>query len=143
MSFLELPAGEEGQKRPISRKGGQTLLKHRLLQQPDEKFCTQIQTIIGSSKKRIGSKEGKGSDMHQNKTDAIFCLQLEASCLQWSFLLTIDNFSFFLHLQFELFAYNFSFLLTIGAFCLQWESAIRALRDCKQRNLSEAKQFEP
>ena len=30
----------------------------------------------------------------------LFCLQLEASCLQWSFSLTVDNFSFF-HLQLE------------------------------------------
>ena len=27
------------------------------------------------------------------------CLQLEASCLQWSFLLTVDNFSFYLQLN--------------------------------------------
>ena len=36
----------------------------------------------------------------------LFCLQLEASCLQWSFLLTVDNFSFF--------TYNWSFV------CLQF-----------------------
>ena len=51
----------------------------------------------------------------------LFRLQLEASCLQWTFLLTVDTFSFF--------TYNWSFLLTVlaclltvGAFCLQWES---------------------
>ena len=38
----------------------------------------------------------------------IFWLQLEASCLQWSFLLTVDNFSFV--------TYSWSFLLTVLAF---------------------------
>ena len=36
----------------------------------------------------------------------LFCLQLEASCLQWSFLLTVDNFSFF-YLQLELLCLQF------------------------------------
>ena len=44
----------------------------------------------------------------------LLCLQLEASCLQWSFLLTIDNFSFFAY-NWSFFAYSFSFLLTVGA----------------------------
>ena len=38
----------------------------------------------------------------------LFCLLLEASCLQWSFIPTIDNFSFFTY-NWSFFAYNFSF----------------------------------
>ena len=51
-----------------------------------------------------------------------FCLQLEASCLQFSF--------FAYNCVLELFAYNWSFvannwsfLLTIELLCLQWENA--------------------
>ena len=45
-----------------------------------------------------------------------------------SFLLTVDFFYLQLsilvfYLQLEFFAFSFSFLLTIGVFCLQWESA--------------------
>ena len=55
-----------------------------------------------------------------------FCLQLEASCSQWSFLPTIDNFSF-LTCNWSFFALNFSFftdswsffLLTVGK-CVQY-----------------------
>ena len=49
----------------------------------------------------------------------LFCLQLEASCLQWSFLLTIDNFSLFTYnWSFLLPALALAFLLTVGAFLL-------------------------
>ena len=69
----------------------------------------------------------------------LFGVQLEASCLQWIFLLTVDYSSFF--------AYNLAFLLavgvillTVGAFCLQWESASKKdLRDCKPRSLTASK----
>ena len=50
----------------------------------------------------------------------LFCLQLEASCLQWSFLLTVDNFSIltytwsFFAYSFSFFTYSWSFLLTVG-----------------------------
>ena len=46
-----------------------------------------------------------------------FCLQLEASCLQWRFLLTADNFSYFTY-NWSFFTYSSSFLLTTGAFLL-------------------------
>ena len=47
----------------------------------------------------------------------LFCLQLEASCLQWSFLLTIDNSSFSTYCW-SSFAYNFSFLTCNWSFLL-------------------------
>ena len=56
----------------------------------------------------------------------LFCLQMEASCLQWSFLLKIDNFSFS--------TYNVSFFGGGGEVRL-----IRALRDCKRRSLTVSK----
>ena len=70
----------------------------------------------------------------------LFCLQLEASCLQWSFLLTIDNFSFFAYswsfsaYSFSFSAYSWSFFAYSGKVLL-----IRALRDCKQRSLTVSK----
>ena len=70
----------------------------------------------------------------------LFCLQLEASCLQWSFLLTVDNFSFFTYnwsffaYSFSFFTYNWSFFAYTGKVRL-----IRTLRDCKQRSLSVSK----
>ena len=69
----------------------------------------------------------------------LFCLQLEASCLQWSFLLTIDNFSLLLTVGF--FAYNFSFLTYNWSFFVYNEELrlIRGLRDCKQRSLTVSK----
>ena len=70
----------------------------------------------------------------------LFCLQLEASCLQWSFfylqltilvLLTIG----------ALLLTALPFLLTIGAFLLCGKvRLIRALRDCKQRSLTASKE---
>ena len=71
---------------------------------------------------------------------SFFGLQLEASCLQWSF--------FYLQLTiFSLFTYNWSFLLTVLAFLLTVGffayngkvHLIRALRDCKQRSLTVSK----
>ena len=50
----------------------------------------------------------------------LFCLQLEASCLQWSVLLTIDSFGFFTYSwnffpdSFSFPTYSWSFLLTVG-----------------------------
>ena len=70
----------------------------------------------------------------------LFCLQLEASCLQWSFLLTIDSFSFFTYnwsffaYSFSFFTYSWSFFAYSGKVCL-----IRALRDSKQRSLTVSK----
>ena len=50
----------------------------------------------------------------------LFCLQLEASCLQWSFLyLQLTTLAFLLTIG----ALLLTVLLTVGAFCLQWESA--------------------
>ena len=71
----------------------------------------------------------------------LFCLQLEASCLQWSFLLTIDRVGAFLltigafHLQLLSFTYSWSFLAYNGKVRL-----ISDLRDCKQRSLTVSKQ---
>ena len=42
------------------------------------------------------------------KLDAAFCIQLEASCLQWSFFTYIDNFSLFTY-SWSFFAYSCSF----------------------------------
>ena len=51
----------------------------------------------------------------------LFCLQLEASCLQLSFVLTVVVGSFFAY-NLIFFTYSSSFLLTIELLCLQWES---------------------
>ena len=70
----------------------------------------------------------------------LFCLQLEASCLQWSFLLTVDNFTFFSYnwsffaYGFSFFTYSWSFFAYIGKVRL-----IRALRDCKQGSSTVSK----
>ena len=71
-----------------------------------------------------------------------FCLQLEASCLQWSFVthivlqLTILAFLLTLGLaySFSFFTCNCSFFAYNGKVRL-----IRALRDCEQRSLTESK----
>ena len=49
-----------------------------------------------------------------------FCLQLEASCLQWRLLLTVHNYSFFTY-SWSFFVSIFHFQLEL--FCLHWESA--------------------
>ena len=69
----------------------------------------------------------------------LFCLQLEASCLQWGFF--TYNWHFTFHLQLELFACILTFLLTIGAsFAYSGKlRPIRALRDCKQRSSTVSK----
>ena len=74
----------------------------------------------------------------------LFCLQLEASCLQWSFLLTVDNFSFLTH-NWSFFAYSFSFLTYSWSFFAYSGKVrlIRALRDCKQRSLTVSKKAPP
>ena len=70
----------------------------------------------------------------------LFCLQLEASCLQWSFLLTVDHFSFFTYswsscaYSFSFSTYSWSFFAYSGELRL-----VRALRDCKQRSLTVSK----
>ena len=72
-----------------------------------------------------------------------FFLQLEASCLQLSFLLTLDKFSFCL--QLELFCLQFQFL------CLQWESVsnkgLKGLYakklNCKQKAPTVSKKTSP
>ena len=53
----------------------------------------------------------------------LFCLQLEASCLQWSFFyLQLTILGFLLTIR-AFFTYNFSFFyLHLDHFCLQWES---------------------
>ena len=63
----------------------------------------------------------------------LICLQLEASCLQWSFLLTVDNSSFSTHIWSSS-AYNFSFCAYSGKM-----RRIQALRDCKQRSSTVSK----
>ena len=70
----------------------------------------------------------------------LFCLQLEASCLHWSFLLTVDKFSFFTY-NWSFFAYNLSFSTYNWSFFAYSGEArlIRALRDCKQRSLTVSK----
>ena len=70
----------------------------------------------------------------------LFCLQLEASCLQWSFFLTVDILAFLLRVwAFLLTALASS--LTVGAlFAYNGKVLpIRALRDCKQRSLTVSK----
>ena len=63
----------------------------------------------------------------------LFCLQLEASCLQWSFLLTVDNFSFFTY------SWSFFALLYLQLGASGKVRLIRALRDCKQGSLTVSK----
>ena len=67
-------------------------------------------------------------------------LQLEASCLQWSFLLTVDKFSF-CYSQLELFCLQLElFGLQLELFAYSGKARlIRALRDCKQRSLTVSK----
>ena len=70
----------------------------------------------------------------------LFCLQLEASCSQWSFLLTVDSFSFSTY-NWSFFAYNFSFFSHSWSF-FAYSGKVRlarALRDCKQRSLTVSK----
>ena len=71
---------------------------------------------------------------------SFFCLQLEAFRLQWSFLLTVDNFSFFAY-SWSFFAYSFSFFTYSWSFFAYSGKVlpIRALRDCKQRSLTVSK----
>ena len=71
---------------------------------------------------------------------AFFALQLESSCLQWSFftysgrfLLFTYSWSFFAF-SFSFFTYSWSFFAYSGKLRL-----IRALRDCKQRSLTVSK----
>ena len=53
----------------------------------------------------------------------LFCLQLEASYLQWSFLLPVDNFGFFTY-NWSFFTYSLTFFTySWSLFGLQWESA--------------------
>ena len=70
----------------------------------------------------------------------LFCLQLEASCLQWSFLLTVDHFSIFTY-SWRFITYNFSFFVYSWSLFADIGKArlIRALRDCKQRSLTVSK----
>ena len=69
-----------------------------------------------------------------------FCLQFEASRLQWSFFLTVDNFSFFTY-SWSLFAYSFSFSTYSWSFFAYSGKVrlIRALTHCKQRSLTVSK----
>ena len=63
-----------------------------------------------------------------NILDAAFCLQLEASCLQWSFftyscvleLFCLQLEPFLLTVGAFCLAYSWSFLLTVKLLCLQW-----------------------
>ena len=65
----------------------------------------------------------------ERQLGAAFCLQVEASYLQWSFLLTVVFGScFFLHSQHFLLAL-LAFLLTVGKVRL-----IGTLKDCKRRS---------
>ena len=70
----------------------------------------------------------------------LFCLQLEASSLQWSWLITVDNLSFFTY-NWSFFAYNLSFIdYSFSFFAYSGKvRLIRALRDCKQRSLTVSK----
>ena len=68
---------------------------------------------------------------------SLFCLQLEVSCLQWSFFTYSCVWDLFylqlqlFRLQFSLFAYSWSFFACSGKVHLT-----RGLRDCKPRSLS-------
>ena len=72
--------------------------------------------------------------------DAAFLLTVVSFLLAVGlFLLTIDSFSFFTYSR-SFSAYSLVSLLTVGAFCLQWESASnKGLRGCKQRSLTVSK----
>ena len=70
----------------------------------------------------------------------LFACSWKLPAYSGAFLLTIDNSNFFT-CNFSFFAYNFSFL-TVGVFCLQWESAsnkgLKGLQakklNCKQKS---------
>ena len=70
----------------------------------------------------------------------LFGLQLEASCLQWSFFTYSRQFSFFTH-SWSFFAYSFSFFTYSWSFFAYSGKVrlIRASRDCKQRSLTVSK----
>ena len=86
------------------------------------------------------SQDWKIFEMGEIPKDATFCLQLEASCLHWSFLLTPDSFSYFTYnwsfftYNFSFFTYNWSFFAYSGEVC-----RVSALGDCKQRSLTASK----
>ena len=69
-----------------------------------------------------------------------FCLQFKASCSQRSFLLTVDNFSFFAY-SWSFFVYSFrSFTYSFIFFAYSGKARLRrALRDCEQRSLTVSK----
>ena len=72
----------------------------------------------------------------------LFCLQFEASCLQWSFFAYNWQFHFFAH-NWSFFAYSFSFFTESWSF-LAYSGKVRlarALRDCnKQRSSTTSKE---
>ena len=87
-----------------------------------------------------GSCGSSARSNFSSKWMQLFCLQLEASRLQWSFLLTVDNFGFFAY-NWSFFAYSFSFVTHSWSFfaCSGKVRLIRALRDCKRRSLTVSK----
>ena len=130
--------------RPILRLSGQIL-------HPNFSNTSFGRTLLGSSFWGLLLEQTFGRHSaafpKRNFWMQLFCLQLEASCLQWSFLLTVDNFSFFTY-NFSVFAYNFSvFAYNFSFFAYSWSffaysgkvPLIRALRDCKQRSLTVSK----
>ena len=93
----------------------------------------------------IRKQEGPHENLHTTEGGQIegvrlFCLQLEAFCLQWGFLLTIGNCSVFAY-NWSIFAYSFRFYTYSWSFFAYNSEVrlIRALRDCKQRSLAVSK----
>ena len=88
-------------------------------------FCRRATlTLPPSSPKSFGksqaiwAKSGKFGKIQLFFGMQLFCLQLEASCLQWCFLPTVDNFSFFAY-SWSFFAYSCSlFTCNWCFFCL-------------------------
>ena len=85
-------------------------------------------------------KKPSARTLQKNPRMRLFCLQLEASCLQWSFSGYNRHFSFFTY-SWSFFAYSFSFLTYNWSFFAYSGKVLlmRALTDCKRRSLTVSK----
>ena len=81
--------------------------------------------IVHSTGARVWRKAPKAFPDSSSVLETNFSLRWKFPAYSGALLLTIDHFSFF-YLQLEFFCLQLAvlaFLLTIGVFCLQWESA--------------------
>ena len=104
--------------------------------------CTPLRMDSNKTKLRSPTRYAGKWQRGGCKTDAVFCLQLEASCLQWSFLLTgvlrsflVCTLSFLLTAR-AFFTYSWSF------FAYSWKALlISNLMDCLWRSSTVSKKL--